>query len=232
MTRITTFEKNVTTGAIKLNTREITTYTTPQVPSRNSGRTYGANKAKGDLYTRTLHKLFEDNEIRAYHAKPYTKQQLLDSLLAEHKTNKYLARQFARYAYTIGIFRKKYNLQTLYTSQPPVYLISFEYDSNGYIVVGGRYSGDYRYFEDCYNKCISLKIADPRFIPPDYIENIRNFQLQGHQDWLEWIVPNEENLKRLQTETKQKDGLYNTVKFRPGWRKEDTPLDFRPLEDD
>lgn len=229
MTRITTFEKNVSTGAIKLNVKEIKTYTTPSVPSRNTGREY---KSKYPMYTRTLHKLFQDNEIRAYHTKPYTKQQLLDSLLEEHKSNSYLKRQFARYAYTIGIFRKKYNTGTLFSSQPPVYLISFEYDSNGYVVVGGKFSGDYRYFEDCYNKCISLKIADPRFIPPEYIENIRNFQLQGHQDWLEWIVPNEEILKQLQTETKQRDGLYNTVKFRKGWRKADTPLDFQPLEDD
>lgn len=229
MTRITTFEKNVQTGAIKLNVKEIQTFTTPKAPSRNTGRQY---KSKYPMYTRTLHKLFQDNEIRAYHEKPYTKQQLLDSLLKEHYSNSYLKRQFARHAYTIGIFRKKYNTGVLFSSQPPVYLISFEYDSNGYIVVGGKYSNDYRYFEDCYNKCISLKIADPRFIPPEYIENIRNFQLQGHQDWLEWIVPNEEILKQLQYETKQKDGLYNTVKFRSGWRKEDTPIDFQPLEDD
>lgn len=226
-TKITTFEKNLE-GKVNVTTKDIKTFDIPEPVKRNSGREYKSTER--DMYTRTLYKLFYENEIKAYYEKPLTKQQLQQKLLDQHKRNRVIRKKLTKYLVTIGMWRKMYNEGVLYASQPQVYLISFEYDMHGYIVIGGRSPYSYRYFMDCYNKCLIHKIADPRFIPYEDIVLIRNKQVQLDPDWLDWIVPDEVTLQRLRTETGV-DELYNSVKFRKGFTREETPINFEPLKE-
>jgi hypothetical protein len=226
-TRITTFEKSLE-GKVTANTKNITTFEIPPAVKRNSGRPYKSTER--DMYTRTLFRIFEQNEYLAYYAKPLTKKQIQERLLKEHKTNRLLKKKMDRYLLTVGMWRQRYNDGKLFSSQPLPYLISFEYDMYGRIVVGGRSPHSYRYFMDCYNKCIIHKIADPRFIPYDTIVEMRNRQLQLIPEWLEWIVPDEVTLKMLRRETGVKE-LYNSVKFPPGFTREETPSNFTALEE-
>lgn len=226
MTRITSFEKSIS-GILKTDTKEITQF---QLPTHKEplGRKYESTCR--DMYTRTLFKLFYNNEFLAYTKKALTKKQIQEALVLEHKTNRLLKRKLDRYLLTIGMFRQRYNDNILYAAQPIIYMLSFEYDKYGYIVVGGRYPTTYRYFEDCYNKCVKLKVADPRFVPPEAIEAIRVKQIQLDPEWMKWRVPDEKTIKELRSKLKLKE-LYNSVRFRPGFTREETPVNFQPIDE-
>jgi hypothetical protein len=226
-TKITTFEKTLE-GKVTVSTKDILTFDIPEPVKRNSGREYKSTER--DMYTRTLYNLFYENEIKAYYEKPLTKKQIQQKLLDKHKRNRTIRKKLTNYLTTVGMWRKMYNEGKLYSSQPQVYLISFEYDMHGYIVIGGRHPYAYRYFMDCYNKCLIHKIADPRFIPYEDIVAIRNKQIQLDPDWLDWIVPDEVTLQRLRTETGV-DELYNSVKFRKGFTREETPVNYVPIKE-
>jgi hypothetical protein len=123
-----------------------------------------------------------------------------------------------------------YNRGVLYSSQPPTWLLSFYYTKFGYIELGGaRKKGVLAYFEDCYYYCVKLKVADPRFVPYDYIVEIRNRQNDGIREWLEWIVPTDEEIKNLARRLNVKE-VYNSVSFYPGYTREETPIDFEPTD--
>lgn len=226
-TKITTFEKSLD-GKVTASVKDITTFDIPTPVKRNSGRIYKSTER--DLHTRTLYRLFYENEIKAYYAKPLTKEQLQERLLSLHPRNRTIRNRLRKYQVTMGMWRKQYNEGILYTSQPQIYFLSFEYDKNGYIVIGGRSPYSYRYFMDCYNKCLIHKVADPRFIPYEDIVAIRNKQIQLDPDWLKWIVPDEVTLQRLRTETGV-DELYNSVKFPRGFTREETPTNWTPLKE-
>ena len=84
------------------------------------------------------------------------------------------------------------------------------------------------FFQDCYQRCLNLQIADPRFVPEEYIVALRDKQNQG--EWLDWTVPTQTTIQRLCTRF-QLDDLYNSMKFPMGWTREETPNDFEPLTD-
>jgi hypothetical protein len=72
-----------------------------------------------------------------------------------------------------------------------------------------------------------MKVADPRFVPYDLIVEIRNRQNDNIYEWLEWVVPTDDDIKKLQTKLRVKE-LYNSVKFYAGFKREDTPTNFEP----
>src|SRR5690606_4803084 len=82
----------------------------------------------------------------------------------------------------------------------------------------------YLYFEEAYQLCNHYKIADPRFVEPDVVEEVRNRINSNDRDWLVWRVPDEKWIKTF--EEKINRPIYNSVPFPEGWRKEDTPANF------
>ncbi len=226
-TNITSFEKTLD-GKLSVTTKDIVSFELPEPVKRNSGREY--KKDQRELYTRTIYKLLYENELKAYIGKPLTKDEILERIIKEHKRNSNLRNKIRRHGLTIGMWRKQYNEGKLFASQPTVYLLSFEYDKLGRIVIGGRHPYSYRYFMDCYNKCLIHKVADPRFIPYEDIVEIRKKQVQLDPEWLQWVVPDDFTLKQLRTDTGV-DELYNSVKFPPGFTREETPTNFTPLQE-
>jgi len=192
----------------------------PKANSRNSGRPYNAVNRETTVHY--LYKLFYENELAN---PPRTNDDLKADLLLTYKHRQAIKRRFKSYQYTINMFRNQYNLGTLWQSQPATFLMSFQYDECGYVVIGGNRIHEYMYFEDCYQRCDNYKMADPRFIPYELIVEIRNRQQQGDPDWLQWMVPTDADIKTLKTNLKVKE-VYNSVNFRDGWTREATPKDF------
>lgn len=216
----------------KFSETQINQFNPPPVqPKRNSGRSYTASNRV--LYKRHLHDVFENNEFLAYTKEAKTNEVILREFLLAFNRNQKLRYRFKQYKRTIGMYRKEFNEQKLFSSQPPPFLMSFQYDDIGFIVVGGNHRTTYMTFEDCYARCVEFQIADPRFVPHEYIVEIRNRQneqttskltkLNGI-DWTNWIVPNEDTIKRLCTKIGIKD-LYNSVRFPRGCTREETPID-------
>lgn len=172
-----------------------------------------------------MHKVLEDNEFDAYEREAKTNEVIQREFLLKYKRNSSLRYQFKTYRATVGMFRKRFNKGILYSAQPPPYLMSFSYDESGYITVGGNRANQYMMFYDCYARCINYRIADPRFVEYDLIVEIRNRQNEGVEEWLDWIVPNDDMIKRLCTKLGVND-LYNSVKFLMGWTREETPKDY------
>lgn len=231
--KIKTFETTLSNPVPKFHETEIKTFDPPPPPSRNSGRAYKAKNR--EVYRHYFGELFENNEFLAYQRKALTNEQIQRTFLMKYKRNRTIRYRFETYRFTVGMFRNQYNKQLLYASQPAPYLLSFQYDETGYIVVGGNQANTYMSFEDCYQRCVELKVADPRFVPPELIVEIRNRQTElltlpsNEQpndgiNWLEWIAPNEDLIKRLCTKLKLKE-LYNSVRFPRGWTREETPIE-------
>lgn len=233
--KIKTFETILNDPKSKAKVQElnINQFSPPPIQvSRNSGRTYESDRP---MYRRFIWELLEQNEFLAYQKKAKTNTELQREFLLKFPRNQKLRYRFKTYKATIGMFRKRYNNQQLFASQPPPYLLSFQYDELGFIVVGGIYQHIYMTFDDCYRRCLEFKVADPRFVPPEYIVEIRNRQIEQSMEgpptdskqlnWLDWIVPDEDTIKRLCTKLKLKQGLYNSVRFPKGCTREETPID-------
>lgn len=218
--KIKTFEQ--TLSGNKSRELELKTFEPPKPRPRNSGIVYNAKNR--DVYVVRLGELLFENELRQ---KKLTSNQIREQLIGEHKHIPALKRRLMSAKYTIGQFRNKYNQGKLYSSQPPVHLLSFAYEESGYIVVSGRRANTFAMFEDCYHHCVRMKVADPRFVPHELIVEIRNRQNDQDYEWLEWVVPTDDEIKKLQTKLRVKE-IYNSVKFYPGFTREDTPKDFEP----
>jgi hypothetical protein len=231
-TRITSFEKR---GKNKIScvSTEIVSGSIPREVIQSKPRE--AHWGEGFL-SQSFYKLFFANEFLAYN-KAKTKQDLIADIRELHKNNKSLIKKFANGTYTIGTFRKRYNLRKLYKAQPPLFLISFEYNDRGLIVAGGQNHKVIVSFADCVWKCKMLKVADPRFIPHDQIVGLRNKQLQN--EFMDWSVPNEEDIRELRLKINENleidyrirsnEQVYNSVFFDKGSTLEDTPDDFEPF---
>lgn len=201
----------------------------PKIPPRKVGRTY---QTEGQLVSRWVHDKLEANELLAYQKKALTNIELQRELLSRFPSNMSLRYRFKSYKATIGTYRKRFNEMKLYSAQPEPFLASFQYDEVGYIVMGGIYQTTYLMFEECYQRCVDLKIADPRFVPPEYITELRNRKIEQlttkkytGTNWLEWIVPDEDTIKGLKIRLKLKE-LYNSVRFPKGCTREETPEGF------
>jgi len=220
--RIKTFETSLT-GKSKVSEIEEIPFTIPKARQRNSGRKY--ESLNRIAFGKHWHRVLEENERLAYDRKAKDNAQLQREFLQAYPSDMALRYRFKTYKLTVGMYRKKYNQQVLFQSQPPVFLVSFQYDMSSTIVVGGIYPSTYMSFQDCYQRCVNLKIADPRFVPHDYIVKIRDRQNDGDEEWLEWIVPDEKELRTLRRYL-QVDELYNSVHFPQGWTREETPIDY------
>lgn len=223
--KIKTFETTLI-GRPKVSEIEIKEFELPRPNSRNSGRKYESTNRRA--FGPYWQKVFEQNEIAAYERKAKTNDQLRREFLAANPSDQALRFRFKISKQTIGMYRKEYNQQKLYQAQPIPFIMSYQYDESGYIVVGGRFPSTYMFFQDCYARCVHYKIADPRFVPPEYLVEIRNRQIQGDKEWLQWIVPNEKEIAHLKRFLGIKE-LYNSVNFAMGWTREETPIDYDPI---
>jgi hypothetical protein len=77
------------------------------------------------------------------------------------------------------------------------------------------------HFIECYKRCIEYKIADPRFIEPQHITEIRNRINSGDESWLSWSVPPDDWIKAFTTRIGREP--YNSVYFPLGWTREESP---------
>jgi hypothetical protein len=204
----------------------------PKAESRNSKRRYNPN-AKDLYWRRHLAEIYFRNEFLPRKEK-LDKKAILDNLLKKFPKNEKLKRNFQLYRYTISTFRKWYNESRLVSSQPKNILVSIDYDKNGYPLVGAfynKYVNEYIYFEEVRERCVDLKIADPRFIPYEFIVEIRNKQNDGDPEWLTWYAPTDKELKQYEPLLKLPvSRFFNSVEFPEGFRHEDTPVNFVPFE--
>jgi hypothetical protein len=226
--KIRTFEQSMS-GEEKFTEKELIPFVVPMAKPRNSGRKYTVKNR--DVWSRDFLQLFTDNEFLAYQGKARTDDQIKKELLLRHKHNRMLIRRMKTFKITVGMFRIKYNKGILRSSQEPTFLMSFRYDENGYIILGGNhgiYRLHYMHFMDCYARCVAFQIADPRFIPYEYIVEIRNRQSQGIREWLDWVVPTDIQIKELSTKCKVKE-IYNSVDFYQGYTREETTHDHIPV---
>jgi hypothetical protein len=219
---IKTFEQSLK-GSITSKEIKLTTFVVPKPIPRNSKREYQSRNR--ETYAKWLYKVFYDNEVFAYQKKAKTNDQIQTRLLEENKHNSLLRKRFKQYKYTIGTFRRRYNQGVLYSAQPATFILSLQYDEHNYVVVGGNSPRTYMTFEDCYDRCMEFKVADPRFVPYEYIVAVRNKQIQNQEEWLKWVVPTDDDIKKFCTECKIKE-IYNSVNFLSGWKREDTPTDY------
>jgi hypothetical protein len=206
----------------KTSITEFREFQKPKAIPRNTGRTYETRRRT--TYAPYVSDLLDRNEFLAYEKKALTNEELQRDILKKFARNTSLRYKFKRYAVTLGMFRKKYNEQKLYAAQPTPYLVSFAYDKFNRIIVGGN-DRSYMTFQECYQRCLDFKIADPRFVPPELIVEIRNRQNEGIEEWLHWIVPDDKTLDNIRVLIKR-DEIYNSVRFSIGWTREDTPHDY------
>jgi len=226
--KIRTFEQ-LMSGEGKFSEKELIPFVVPIAKPRNSGRTY--NTKNRDVWSNDFIKLFANNEILAYQGKALTDDKIKNEILLRYKHNRILIRKMKNYSLTVGMCRIKYNNGCLRSSQEPTFLLSFRYDENGYIILGGNhgiYRLHYMHFMDCYARCVSFRVADPRFVPYEYIVEIRNRQIQGEREWLDWVVPTDQQIKETATKCKVKE-LYNSVDFYQGYTREETTHDHIPV---
>lgn len=218
--KISSFEISLTKGITQHTDIEVTKYEPPP-----------ANKPKGRKYTPVdrvtygpfLEELFYNNEIAAYDREAKTNTELKTIFLIDQKNNYILKNRFKRYKETIGNLRSKYNRRMLYSQQEPVYLISNPYDTFGYIVLNGKQYYTHISFQEVYRQCLDLKIADPRFIPPDLIEKLRDRKNSEDPQWQDWSVPPAKWIKSFERTIGME--AYNSVRFPQGYTREETPKD-------
>lgn len=198
---------------------------TPKQIRRSTGREYKA--VERSTYKKRLAEIFYQNEL-AENKK--TTDEIRDQLIREYRHMQRLRIRLMNHKYTIGGFRNMYNRGTLYSAQPPTFLLSWFYNRLGYIELGGaKKKGSHAFFEDCYHHCLKLKVADPRFVPHEYIVEIRNRQNDGIAEWLEWVVPTDEEIQAV-TKKLRVEEIYNSVPFYPDFSREATPIDFIPTD--
>jgi len=194
----------------------------PPVLDKPKGRKY---EAKDRItYGPFLEQMFFDNELEYYLTQPLSIKELKFKFLSAHKTNYTLKNKFKRYKYTIGMFRSKYNRRELYSTQDPVYLLSFDYNEAGYIVVDGRQYYRSLTFKQAYERCLEFKVADPRFIPHDKIVLLRDRKNSGDPQWADWSVPPDSFLDQLHR-TVHRDSMYDTIEFPKFCTREETMQD-------
>lgn len=208
--------------------------TTFQVPTkimkrRNSGKA----RAAKDSWVINLIPVFKENELAPQKHKK-TDTEIKAWILSKYYNVKTIIKNFKLYRYTVGTFRTKYNTSQLTQHQETPILISLAYDDEGYPLVGayrGRYWPYYIHFEECYHRCAMLKIADPRFVEYEKIVEIRNRLVQQDPDWIDWIVPTDDQLKKIATSlgVRKVENIYNSVKFLNPYTREATPKDFVPF---
>lgn len=167
-----------------------------------------------------LEEMFFNNEIEAYLTEPKTSKELQYKFLSDHKSNYQLRQRFKNYKITMNNLRTLYNRGTLYSNQAPVYLLSFDYNDTGIIVVNAKYWYKHLTFKQAYERCIDFKVADPRFIQPDKIVMLRDRKNSGDISWSDWSVPPESFIKSI--ERKIGMPLYNSIKFPNFCTKEET----------
>lgn len=202
----------------------------PQPIKRNSGRVVERKIAS---WKKILSELFLQNETAKFEDKKTNIEikRLLINKLTDRAT--IVDGQFKKYKYSISTERNKYNRGNLYSSQPATFLMSLPYSDDAYPIIGGHnnhFYTKYIYFEEVVERCKQFKIADPRFFEYEIIVEIRNRQIQGEAEWLQWAVPNDQQLRNLHQTFIVKD-LYNIVQFAPGFTNADTPDNFVPFAD-
>lgn len=187
------------------------------------------------LWRRGMAHLFEQNELASFHDKK-TRNQLIDAIVAQYSHIKPLKRHFkVTHKYSISLERRKYNFGSIYSSQPPTFLMSLEYNWEHYPIVGGwnnQFYKDYIYWEEAYTRVCEFAIADPRFLEYEAIVEIRNRQIRGEEQWLKWVVPSDKDLQEISRKL-QLDipNIFNSIIFAPGFTREETPKDFIPFQD-
>lgn len=213
MKKIITFEESL----LKETTKEIVEYIPPKQQT-TKGRQYNARDRMN--YGPYLEKMFYENELARYTKEQKTNGQLKVQFLRDHDNHYQLKKRFITYKETIGNLRNKYNTRRLYAAQEPVYLVSFQYDEYGIIVIDGKRYYEYLSFEQAYERCIQFKVADPRFIPYGLIVRIRNRINSNDPEFTQWSVPTDKWIKSF--ENKIGMPAYNSVHFPAGWQREDT----------
>ena len=198
---------------------------------RNSGLVYGVNNP--NIWNRDLVKYFYENEFLPKKEK-MTNEVIRERLMYAHRNNRSLRKNFRMHRYSLSTLRTKYNQSKLTSSQPRLILISLTYDENGYPLVGpfnNRFMKDYIFFMEVYTRCCELKIADPRFVPYEYIVEIRNRQIQNEPEWMQWWTPTDKEIKSVadKLNISKPSLVYNSVKFPHGFTREETPVDFVPF---
>lgn len=206
----------------KTEEKTINKVSAPKPIKRNTGNNYkGPNRVTVGPF---IQKLLENNEYLAYEDEAKTNEQIQREILLQFKRHHSLRYQFKSYRKTIGMYRKNYNQQKLYSAQPTPYLVSFQYDEFGFIVIGGNQPRTFKSFLECYQDCVTYKIADPRFIPYELIVEIRNRQNEAIQEWLEWIVPDDNTIEAIAKRAGVKE-IYNSVHFARGLTREESPME-------
>ena len=217
--KISAFEISLQSGNIS-DTKEtnITKYKAPE-QTKPKGREYNAKIRS--VFKQWIGPQLEANEYKAYD-KALTDQDILALLLKKYK-DWTIRKRFHSGKETVGSLRTLYNKQVLYAAQPKTYLVSFPYNKYNHITSTGAPFARQLSFEECYRKCIDYKVADPRFVPPEYIAELRNRQNSEDPQWKDWRVPNEKWIRSFETRIGRE--AYNSVHFTPGWTREDTPID-------
>jgi hypothetical protein len=92
---------------------------------------------------------------------------------------------------SVGKWRTAYNAGTLYSMQEKPLIVSFKYNSLGYVVDdrSGKY---YQYWDDCRQKCIDLRIADPRFFSQEELSAMRVAAVNDDPQFSTWNIPGED----------------------------------------
>lgn len=152
-----------------------------------------------------VEELFIKNELMAciYGKKPLDTDAILRSV------KKYF-KEKSKGKTSVGLWRSRYNNGTLFSAQEKPMLVSFKYNSLGFIVDKnqGKY---YQYWDDCKQFCIDLKIADPRFFTSEELTALRHSAINGDPQFSTWNIPGEDFVKDL-TEKIGKDP-FNSIKF-------------------
>lgn len=219
--KITTFTVSLTGGTPVTKTEQnITKYKPPQ-EKKTVKRKYVPKDRM--TYGPYLEKMFYDNEIAAYSKKAETYQELKFRFLQDHKSNYIIRKRFNQFKESMGNLQTKYNRRKLHYAQAPVYLLSFMYDKFGYILVNGIHYYTYLTFQEAYRRCLDFKVADPRFVPPELIERLRERQNSEDPQWVDWTVPPISWIESF--EKKIGMSAYDSVQFRIGYTRLETPLD-------
>lgn len=215
----------ITTFTIALNQppkEEKINVTKYQPPQQNKKRK-AYNAKERVVYGPYLERVFYNNELAAYEGKAKTADEIKFEFLTAFKHHYTIKKRFKSFKESIGNLQTKYNRRDLYTNQNLVYLLSFRYDRFGYITVNGRLCFTLLTFQEAYRRCLDFKVADPRFVPPELIDKLRERKNSADPNWADWTVP---PIKWIESFEK-KIGMpaYNSVKFRIGYTREDTPVD-------
>jgi hypothetical protein len=215
------------TSIIQSNTFQVPTKV---MKRRNTGRV----RTSAIIWVSDLIPIFQANEFARQKDKK-TDTEIKSLILKKYSHVKTIINNFKLYRYTIGTFRNRYNETKLTQAQETPLLISLSYDTDGYPLVGAYRGQSWKYyihFEECYHRCAMLKIADPRFVEYEKIVEIRNRLVQQDPDWVDWIAPTYDQLKKIAATFgfRNIEQIYNSVKFLHAYSREATPKDFIPFK--